>query len=263
MAENKHTIAQGYKVAKRRADEKKDTILKWLYQYNVSTQRLMAALLNVDERGQYQFFTRLRKSKFVDTTQHEALGREQLYRLTNDGMAEAARIHGYALSRPAHISHQVLMHDLTVQAAVIRRLEIPVGEAGEIARLIDYVSERNFISEGKDGASAHGKKPDALLIYPNYKIALELELSHKNNSRIYYNFLNHLKNIRDEHYNAVAYVFSSQKLRDLYEQKFLQPEWPVYGVGRMNRLVRSPTNFTLKPEHRRFFTFTVEQGYFV
>lgn len=257
MLENKNTIAQGYVVAKRRADEKKVTILKWLYQFNVSTQRLMSELLHVDERGQYQFFARLRKSGLVETTQHEALGREQLYRLTSEGIADAARHHGYAVMRPPHISHQVLMHDLTVQAAVIRRLYLAGGEGGALAPLIDYVSERN------NGAPLNGKKPDALLTYENYTLALELELSHKNSARVFYNYLSHLKNIRDGHYNAVAYVFTSPKLCELYEQKFHLPEWPVYSVGKMNRLVRTPTAFTLKPDHRRFFSFSVEKGYFV
>lgn len=250
-------FGKGYGETKKRTDEKRLAVLKWLYQFNVSTQRLLATMLGVDERGQYQFFSRLRSSGLVETFQHEALGRELLYRLSGEGMAVAAMHHGYALIKPQKVSHQVLMHDLTVQAAVVRRLTLIDGGAGGESPLIDFVSER------QNGAPINGKKPDTLLTYAAHKLALELELSHKNSARVYYNYLSHLKNIRDKHYGAVAYVFTSERLRNLYEAKFSEPTWPIYAIGKNNRLVLTPTPFELKPESRRFFSFTVEHGYFV
>jgi hypothetical protein len=250
-------FAKGYTASKTRADEKKLSVLKWLYQFNVSTQKLLATILDVDERGQYQFFARLRALGIVEAFTNPVLGREQLYRLTPVGMQVAAMHHGYALTRPPTLSHQVLMHDLTVQSAVARRIVVQRKEGAEPKVLTDYISERY------NGVPLNGKRPDAMLFYSDDVEALELELSHRNSARIYYNFLSHLKNIRDQHYDRVNYVFTAPKLLELYQRKFAEDEWPVYVVGTRNRLERSMPNFTLKPEHREYFSFSMEAGYFV
>jgi len=237
----------GGKTSKARGTEKIKTVINWLYEFDFSTRQILCDLLGLDgHRGQGGFFKKLLDDGLIEPMQSPLI-RHHVYRLTDAGR-ELAYLHASVDSQHARrraASPAVQIHDLTVQLSALRRKD----------GLVAAISERH-ISTG-----TAGKVPDALLVYGDHKIALEVELSHKNSARVYYNFLCHLRNINNEDYSHVEYVFPTQTLADNYKAKFLQPSWPIYKPDQNRRLKLQQGDYKLSPEHHGLIQFLVEPVY--
>jgi hypothetical protein len=233
--------------SKERGSEKIKAVIGWLYEFDFSTRQILCELLGLDgHRGQGAFFKRLLDMGLIEPMRSPLI-RHHVYQLSDAGRElallniQSDSIH----TRRRQASPAVQIHDLTVQAAAMRRKD----------GLISALSERH-ISTG-----AQGKVPDALLIYENKKIALEVELTHKNSARIYYNFLCHLRNINNDEYSSVEYVFPTQVLADNYKAKFLTEIWPIYKPDQNRRLKLQPGEYRLPSEYHHLIQFMVEPTY--
>lgn len=248
----------GGKYSKARNDEKVNAVLRWLFQFDVSTRKLLCAMLGLStDRGQGAFFARLIDLGLIELT-HSPLIRHHVYRLTNQGWEWAIMRFGFdaSTSKRRYISPAVQVHDLTVQKMVIERMD----------GLVNYFAERH-IHTGKAGTM-----PDALLEYQDHSVALEVELSHKNTARVYYTYLSHLRNIKEGKYQKVLYVFSNPDLLETYRDRFLAKSWPVYKVDPRGRLTRVKTGddahgrpvyqtYALGEQNHHLFEFIMGEPY--
>ena len=232
-------------LGRKRAEEKERAVLVWLYQWGFSTRRLLAELMGVSVAGQGAFFSRLIDVGVIVETPMPLATKERLVGLTKLGadLASTFGVVGRFRRKPPTLG--ILGHDLTLQRCVIRRLD----------------NSLSISPEWINATGSKGKSPDAIIEYPDHKLALEVELSHKNNLRIYYNFFCHLRNAKSGLYEKVIYVFINQTLRDLYESKFRADEWPVVVADEKQRLKARDDVFRLGKDNWHLMEFVVEEGY--
>jgi hypothetical protein len=232
-------------MGRKRAVEKERRVLTWLYQWGFSTRRLLAELMDVSVAGQGAFFARLIEAGVLVETPMPLATKERLIGLTKLGadLASTFGVVGRFRRKPPTLG--ILGHDLTLQLCVIRRLE----------------NSLSVSPEWMNATGGKGKSPDAIIEYPDQKLALEVELSHKNNLRVYYNFFCHLRNAKSGLYQKTVYVFTNQVLRDLYESKFRAEEWPVVVADEKQRLRARDDPFRLGEENWHLMEFVVEEGY--
>ncbi|MCW5245667.1 hypothetical protein [Pseudomonas aeruginosa] len=216
---------------KERSREKIKEVVRWLALFDFSNQSLLAKAYGAEVRGQTVFFRRLEESRLVVVTKAPGLD-WKIYSLSQSGM-EMARVllPHLDLKRRRTPSWIQLVHAFSIQGAImVRRDEIS-----------------GFMPEKELSKMKANHLPDAVLEYKNgKKVALEVELNHKSVGRIYNIFLSHLKNIHKGHYDQVLYLFSSEQLKNNYEEKYKVNIWPMYIISERGKLV-------LSPEHRGGF----------
>ncbi len=123
-----------------------------------------------------------------------------------------AQIQTSRLNRYAHI-----MHDLAVQHAVLKRLDL----------YDEVIWDKHIMLPDQD------EKPDALLHSPkNYWVAFDYEYWRKEDKRIYLSFLNHARALLKRHYSGVYYLFDREEDLVHYQTLFAAPAWPEYHYNR-------------------------------
>lgn len=233
-----------------RSKEKMEAVIRWLAWFDYADRETLAAMLGVDANGQSAFFARLENSGFVQIEIAPGI-RRRIYGLGDSGYQYALMLlPELELKRrrrlPAWVS---LIHSFSVQAAIIRRMP-------EIAAIRPEKTLKHLRAV---------RLPDAILTLRNgHTVAIEIELNHKSNSRVFNIFLSHLKNIRSEHYERVLYIFPGETLCRLYREKFDLPVWPIYRMreGSTRLVLETSRNFDAVQVHQsRMFTFIVEELY--
>jgi len=123
------------------------------------------------------------------------------------------------LNRYAH-----LLHDLAVQAAVLKRL----------AHYDEVIWDKHIALPDQF------EKPDALLHSPkHYWVALEYERWRKETKRIYLSFLNHVRALIKRHYSGVYYLFDREPDLVHYQTRFAAAAWPEYHYHRKTGKITS------------------------
>lgn len=235
----------GFADTRKRGEEKREQVYIWLAEYHYSTTSILARVLGVDSVGQWAFFKGMIDAGLLRKIDIPTV-REKVFLLTRDGKEFAAGVTEKALkyaTEPGRIPVSMVRHNLCVQLAVLERLT--PGMKHTFEKHLDFTDR--------------DKLPDAVLDDGQHKIALEIELSHKRNLRIYRAFYDHIAAMKHGHYQSVEYVFSSSSLRDNYQKKFAAVEWPV--VERKNGRLRQ-TDRVFKPDEieglRERFLFSVQ-----
>jgi len=204
---------KGIKNKHERRDEKLEMILLWLVEYHYSTNKILCDFLGVNHRGQGAFFKKLVDVGILNSTRIFTIN-GYVYSLTDEGRGLAERFCGEVFdykTNMTRISPNTVYHNLACQKAVLSRLKD--GTKHTFEKHLDFTT--------KD------KLPDVLLEHEGVKTALEIELSRKNNDRVYRAFFDHLKAMQEGHYHKVEYIFPSAVLRDNYKAKFDSSEWPI------------------------------------
>lgn len=236
------------RTSRQRGRDKIDGVINWLRCFDYSDIYLLSRYLNVDANGQRHFYTKLEQEGVI-TSLKLPLIRRRLYCLDRLGRERAQTL--YPTEPLKKVSTQPnwtkLAHLFAIQTAVLNRLD----------RLDDFVAEKFLVNQFK---TKH--IPDALLVAEQQRTALEVELSHKADLRIYFIFLNHVKNLGNAEYDRVHYVFQDHSLMTLYQTKFDCQEWPVIKYDRSKRkLVKQEITYKPPVELQDAFAFTQETLY--
>ena len=236
---------EGIADTRLRGDEKRKLVLLWLAEYQYSTLSIMAEVLGVTSTSQWPFFNRLIAGGIVRRIGVETV-RGKLFLLTPVGRELAAEFTEKALdvlTEPNRVTVSTVRHNLCVQWAVLARLQPGMN----------HTFEKHLKFADKD------KVPDALLEHNGRLTALEIELSHKRTNRVYRAFYDHINAMKDKQYFNVEYVFSNVALRNNYQAKFDEKEWPII-ERRKGQLIQSERVF--QPDSmaglRDRFTFVVQ-----
>jgi len=232
--------------------EKEKKILFWLAEYQYSTVKIMSNFLGVQYAGQGTFFKRLRDKGFIQKVKIHTVP-ESVFLLTSLGKHMADIYSGdeiKCITSPKRIAAATVPHSLCVQKAIVKKLYENAG--------MEHTFERYLYFDSKC------KLPDALLKVGSRSTALEVEMSHKNTNRVFKAFFDHIDAIKAKHYHTVEYVFPDSVLRNNYQSKFDQKEWPVVKKSG-GRLVRNGETFspdTIKTLRERFKFVTQDFGRF-
>ena len=197
-----------------RSRYKVEQVVRWLGWFDYSDRETIAEMLGVAKDGQSAFFKRLESSGFITVDKAPGI-RRSIYSLGDAGFEFALMLlPELDLKRRRRLPSWVsLIHTLSVQAAIIARM--PDVKEVRPEKTLKHLRAVRL--------------PDAILTMADGSVvALEVELNHKSSARVYNIFLSHLKNIRNENYQRVIFVFPNEGLCRLYREKFDQPMWPIY-----------------------------------
>lgn len=237
-----------------RAREKREFVLCWLAEFHYSTRRVLAQALGLQALGQGGFFQRLEKANLIRIASVPTIS-ERLILLSPNGLEHARALTAHALvygTDASKINSSTVIHTLSVQIAALR-----------MQRDIHKITHERHL----DFAS-RVKLPDAIIDVDASKTGLEVELTHKNNARIYRGFIDSLQNIKEGQYERVRYVFDRRLLMDHYLKLFKEPSWPVYErepkSHRLFQVIRNGSPFRIDstdPRIQSIFEFTHEELY--
>lgn len=223
------------------------TVLSWLREFRFASPQVLSQLTDIPlpyNGNLHRFMSRLMARSLVEEfhSRHEPkLG--VLFRLGPDAPA-FMELHGlphdHTYIHPRSLeSSRTLLHDLNVQMIALRRLDTkrpregrgPLPDRDPASRVYEVLGEAQ-LSEGSRGLP----QPDLIMRRPGASTAYEYEMTRKSTSRIYYALTNHLRAIREGHYVGVCYMFPNARIRDIYEDLYMQPLWPEttrYSNGRV------------------------------
>ncbi|MYC26460.1 MAG: hypothetical protein F4X63_00460 [Nitrospira sp. SB0662_bin_26] len=202
-------------------EEKLRLVLDWLLEFQCSSVELLARRLGLTHQSSYKFFRALLDDQIIQQFKSVYTNRARYLMLTKAGVGllqvagrDVAHAHTQSsrLNRYAH-----LLHDLAVQAAVLKRL----GHYDEVIWDKHIQIPDQF------------EKPDALLHSPkHYWVAVEYERWRKEQKRIYLSFMNHARALIKRHYSGVYYLFDREPDLVHYQTLFEAREWPEYHYHR-------------------------------
>jgi hypothetical protein len=198
-----------------RGREKTEQVLLWLTEFHYSTIPLLSRRLTGKALGQSAFINRLVERRIVRHTNVPTY-RSRLYLLTPHGRELARTLTSKAIrysTEPSKVNPSTVVHNLSVQLAVLRRA----------ANNDSIESERHLSITGLR------KLPDALL---HQSLALEVELTHKSDARIYRGFFDYYRALRDGLFQNVEYVFPNATLCAYYRKRFCADTWPIFEYDR-------------------------------
>lgn len=235
-----------------RGQEKTETVLMWLAEFHYSTPSVLSKRLAVNANGQRAFFGKLVSNDIVRVVSVPTI-RERLFLLTPNGRELARAITEKAVeykTEPSKVTSSNVKHNLSIQLAVINRL----------------ANADNIFSERHLNFTDRKRLPDALIISGEICLAIEAELVHKNDARIYRGFYNHLAAIKKKTYTNVEYIFPSETLCNYYYKRFCEPLWPVFEYSQSGRLIKTKRDFNTVEGGVRdllptLFKFTTEKLY--
>lgn len=229
--------------------EKIEKVVGWLAQFDYSTGELIGRSIGVDYRGQSAFFKTLLDDGII-VRDYIPGTRLSVYSLGSDGFGLASMYYPELVIRekkkkPSLIT---LVHTFSIQSLIISLLPV-----------ID-----SFKSEKALQALNLARRPDAIVMKKDGKrIAIEVEINRKATDKIYFNYVNHIRDIKSEFYDSVAYYFNDDSVCNIYKAIYETPRWPVFKKNPSGgRLIKLENSFD--PEavfEREFFTFTVKDMY--
>lgn len=182
--------------------------LCWLYKWHVTVAPLSREFLGTTETN---YLAQLERKGLVKSFLAPSLICGRGYMLSGDGVNAAVAALGHELPysvHPASVSHVLLKHNMAVQ-----RVCIEPHRQGHI------VTPGRFLTSARDG-----KIPDALIANGDEIYAVEVELSGKWSNELEQALNAHLKSLREETWQKVAYVSNSQKLLERYKKRL---EFPI------------------------------------
>ena len=202
-------------------EEKRRLVLDWLLEFQFSSVELLAQRLGLTYHSSYKFFRALLDDQIIQYVKSVHTNQARYVMLTKAGvdlLQVAGRDVAHAHTQPSRLNRYAhLMHDLAVQAAVLKRL----------AQYDEVIWDQHITVPDQDD------KPDALLHSPkNYWVAFDYEHWRKEDKRIYLSFMNHARALLKRHYSGVYYLFDREPDLVHYQTLFAAPAWPEYQYNR-------------------------------
>ena len=233
-------------------DDKIRIVLDWLLEFRFSSVELLSKRLGSNKINLNRFFNQLIDEGVIQQFKNVNTKNERYIMLTSIGVSYL-EAYGRDISRAVTRvqllgKYAQILHDISVQYAVLERLEL----------YDEVIADRNIALD------AFNDRPDALLhSIKGYYIALEFERWRKSTNRIFYSFHNHAQSIIHKRYSAVVFLFDGETDRAYYEKLFVQNEWECYRKNKKN-LKFERTGMKFKPDDyiglRQCFKFLTEKN---
>ena len=233
-------------------EEKTLLVLGWLLEFRWSSFELLATRLGMRSKTSYKFFRALVEEGLIQIFKSDPANIARCFLLTRRGatqLQEAGRDISHAHTSLTGVTHDAaIVHDLAVQAAVLRRLH----QYDEVIWKHHIILPEPF------------EKPDVLLRSPQGAwVVLDYERWRKDDSRIYITFRNHAEAIMNKHYRGVYLLFDRPADLERYRILFDAEDWPEYDFNRKKGTITAlTTTFTpdIVPNLRHCFVFTLEDA---
>lgn len=229
--------------------EKLEKVVSWLAEFDYSTGELIGRSIGVDYRGQSAFFKTLIADNIL-VRDYIPGTRLSVYSLGSDGFGLASMycpelILSEKKKKPSLLT---LVHTFSIQSLIISLLPEIDSFSGEKA-----LQKLNL-----------ARRPDAIVTKKTgERVAIEVEINRKSTDKIYFNYINHLRDVKSSFYDKVAYYFNDAVVCNIYTSIYNTTRWPVFKKnptgGRLMKLGDSFDPQTVL--EREIFTFTVKDMY--
>lgn len=240
-------------------------VMLWLHEFHISSVPLLARLVGLPpsrrDKRTCGLFQRMADMQLIVLGKHPAFRQDQLV-MAGPAASQWIWRHGFDLAFNLNEglmqTHRQLLHDLSVQAALIKRIESAVEILGEHQLVVDKSSR--WLAEGGERMN----KPDALIRRARGgMLAIEYEMTRKAKGRIYQAFQSHALALHNKLYQGVVYLFPNEGVMKSYVDLFNEPLWPIYTRDRLKgHVVMERGVYTLDKDHRsKGFRFMVENYY--
>ncbi len=196
--------------------EKRNFVLHWLLEFQISTPTIICQAMNLNRVGQGRFFLSLKNTGLFTFFKNPLISGEVII-LSFEGKKYSAMLSQkseYYTATTSRVVSSTTVHNLCVQSAIINRKLSSLPFAFKYERFLMKIDKN--------------KRPDAIYDNKGELVALEVELTQKNSKRIYLAFLEHVALMKEGLYNKVEYVFPTESLCEIYKKRFLQPTWPYF-----------------------------------
>lgn len=202
-------------------EEKTLLVLDWLLEFRRSSFELLATRLGMPTQTAYKLFRALEDDGLLQAFKSVQANDARCFLLTRSSasmLQEAGRDISHAHTSLAGMTRDPeIVHDLAVQAALLRRLE----------HYVEVIWKPQIL------LPASYDKPDVLLWSPQgVWVALDYERRRKADARIYLTFRSHAKALMHHHYRGVLLLFDRQVHLDHYRTLFDAETWPEYDYHR-------------------------------
>ncbi|EGD1139006.1 hypothetical protein IAV22_004431 [Salmonella enterica] len=233
--------------SRERFKDKLDFAVVTIAKFGFTTRKLLSALLDVNDKGNWQFFKKLESAGLVSAC--PVLGsRTKVYMLTKAGFEYAKYLLPSSnLVYRKTLSLPYLNHALNIQQFVVEKREV----------IKSYQSESELIPVS---LSRH---PDLLATMKNNQVvAVEMELTQKSASRVQYNYAAAFRDMEQGHYHNVIYVFTDANVLRFYKAIYHQENWNTYQV-QVDKKLRQVGVFSPAELKQRYgdFIFNLQDSY--
>lgn len=197
-----------------RGEEKTRLLLEWVASFQFTTVAILAKRMGVSENTALRFVQKM-KARDIVRGVPSGVVRSELIMLTAGGADYCAQMVSQLftfVTKPSKLTYGRILHNLAVQKAVVAR----------VGRDTPFWGERQLRKHN------WGKTPDAMIEHEDLKWVYEVELTAKEDKRIYIAFQRHIKGLFLNRYDRVVYAFEKQNLLDYYKARFDAEKWVVY-----------------------------------
>lgn len=232
--------------------EKEDIFLRWLLFFDFTNRTVVAKLLGVTDGALSHFYRSLKAKKYIEMKQDPiSISANKIIVLTRDGFNHAMTRHldikdmkFKKVIPPTMVRHQIILQEFLVS--------LGLQSAHVVSDKILRKSFENIIV------------PDAIALLENQRVAIEMELTRKKPSQIYYKFQRQIEAIESKRYSKVIWVFDAEPLKQYYQKLFNENLWPVCKIVNSRVVVvyekDSSFAYLCKTENREKFEFRVKQS---
>lgn len=229
--------------------EKIEKVVRWLAEFDYSTGELIGRSIGVDYRGQSAFFKTLIADNIL-VRDYIPGTRLSVYSLGSDGFGLATMycpelILSEKKKKPSLLT---LVHTFSIQSLIVSLLP-------EI---------ESFSSEKALQKLNLARRPDAIIVKKSgEKVAVEVEINRKSTDKIYFNYVNHVRDVKSSFYDKVAYYFNDAAVYNIYNTIYNTPRWPIFKKNPTGgRLMKLGDSFDPQAViEREIFSFTVKDMY--
>lgn len=204
--------------------ERRKLVVRWLFIFGYSDRETLLTLTNAKGSTGYRFIADLIKRGYVQKFKNNFYGKDLLMlgkqglgvlledRIIDDDQAKLPNKRKFINSSRVH--HEVGLHESVLAYLLRQTNRLKLLEISKEVRykplMVDALLQLEVVKTGK-----------------TLKVAIEYERTEKSRQRIEYLLVEHMKNIKNNHYNAVAFYFTNKTLHDFYLKIMLeQPrEW--------------------------------------
>lgn len=232
-------------------DEKTRLVLDWLLEFRFSSIDVLAQRIGSNAVNSNRFFNTLLSDGVIQSFKNVHTKNDRYVMLTAAGLSYLevlGRDLSIATTRVSHLGrYSKIMHDIAVQQAVVKRLEI----------IDEVVWDKNIVAE-----TNIMERPDALLRHrlKGYWFAIEYERWRKDSKRIYLSFYTHAQAIIKRKYQGVYFIFDKEIDMLHYQKLFDAPEWQRYNRKKSGHVETLKEKFIpdQTPSLRKCFLFVHE-----
>lgn len=221
--------------------QKMNAVIIWLARFGYSTRKMLCLMLDIKIPSSTRFFNKMVDNGFIKMHSFSP-SNHKIVMLTDEGY-EIARflLQDKRIIERRRLSFPNIMHSYSIQSFLVSNLK----------NIDSYLTEMDMAQEN------FYRRPDLIFNSNGESVAVEVELNQKTNAQIEYNYMQHIRDTERKRFDYVIYLFSSEGVKDKYEQMYKKDSINTYESfqGKLKKVGVYNMNLAHEKEMIKFFCF--------